>query len=63
MQGVSPPLKIASPSPRDVDFSGSRKRCKEGEKNVPKMLGNSVLDLVVTVFCCTFVVQRKGETP
>ena len=32
MQGVSPPLKIASPSPRDVDFSGSRKRCKEGEK-------------------------------
>nr|DAQ04365.1 MAG TPA: hypothetical protein [Caudoviricetes sp.] len=27
------------------------------------MLVNSVLDLVVSVFCCTFVVQRKGETP
>ena len=30
---------------------------------MPKMLENSVLDLVVSFFCCTFVVQRKGETP
>lgn len=32
MQGGSPSIKIASPSPRDVDFSGSQKKSEEGEK-------------------------------
>lgn len=32
MQGVSPLLKMASPSPRDVDFSVSQKKCEEGGK-------------------------------
>lgn len=63
MQGGSPLLKIASPSPRDVDFSGSQKKCEEGGENVPKMLENSVLDLAVSIFCPIFVVQNERETP
>lgn len=30
---------------------------------MPKMLENSVLDLVVSVFCPIFVVQNERETP
>ena len=63
MQGASPSIKIASPYPRDVDFSGSQKKCEEGGENAPKMLGNSVLDLVVSIFCPIFVVQNDRETP
>ena len=63
MQGVSPPLKIASPYPRDIDFSGSQKKMRGGRENVSKMLENSVLDLVVSIFCTTFVVQNERETP
>lgn len=63
MQGVSPLLKIASPYPRDVDFSGSQKKMRGGRKNVPKMLENSVLDLEVSFFCPIFVVQNERETP
>nr|DAP88230.1 MAG TPA: hypothetical protein [Caudoviricetes sp.] len=34
-----------------------------GRENVSKMLENSVLDLVVSIFCTTFVVQNERETP
>ena len=30
---------------------------------MPKMLENSVLDLVVSIFCPIFVVQNERETP
>lgn len=63
MQGVSSLLKIASPSSSQSDFSGVEKKSEEGEKNVPKMLENSVLYLVVSIFCTTFVVQNERETP
>lgn len=63
MQGGSPSIKIASPSPRDVDFSGSQKKMRGGRKNTPKMLENSVLNLAVSIFCPIFVVQNERETP
>lgn len=63
MQGASPSIKIASPSSSESDFSVVKKKCEEGGKNVPKMLENSVLDLVVSIFCPIFVVQNERETP
>lgn len=62
MQGASPPLKIASPSSSESDFSVVKKKCEEGGKNVAKMLENSILDLVVSIFCPIFVVQNERET-
>ena len=63
MQGVSHPLKIASPSSSESDFSVVEKKMRGGRKNAPKMLENSVLDLVVSIFCPIFVVQNERETP
>ena len=34
-----------------------------GRENVAKMLENSVLDLVDSIFCPIFVVQNERETP
>lgn len=63
MQGVSPPLKIASPSSSESDFSVIEKKMRGGRKNVAKMLENSDLDLVVSIFFPIFVVQNERETP
>lgn len=63
MQGGSPSIKIASPSPRDVDFSGSQKKNARRRKNMAKMLENSVLDLVDSFFYSIFVVQKERKTP
>lgn len=61
MQGVSPPIKIASPSSSESDFSVVKKKMRRGRKNVAKILENSGLDLVDSFFCSTFVVQRERE--
>ena len=63
MQGAFPSTKIASPSSSESDFSVVEKKMRGGRENVAKILENSVLDLVVSIFFTTFVVQNERETP
>lgn len=61
MQGGSPPIKIASPWSRKVDFSVVGKISEEGQKKCLKYWEIECYRLVVSFFLRTFVVQRKRE--